>query len=72
VSKQAQGRIYLAIFDVHGRHVQTLASGAIPPVEYAASWDGRDANGIWKAAGLYFVRLKPGGIVLNRRADLKR
>jgi subtilisin family serine protease len=51
VPREAQVRV--AVFDVQGRHVITLAEGRHAPGRYQARWNGRAAE-----SGLYFVRLE--------------
>ncbi|MFN0152212.1 MAG: FlgD immunoglobulin-like domain containing protein [bacterium] len=51
----------LAIFDVTGRRVTTLAAGAFETGVRSASWDGRDASGQEVSAGTYFIRLAWAG-----------
>jgi len=53
--------IDLAVFDVTGRRVTTLAAGAFETGVRSASWDGRDASGREVSAGTYFVRLAWAG-----------
>ncbi|MFN8586884.1 MAG: alpha-amylase family glycosyl hydrolase [Candidatus Eisenbacteria bacterium] len=57
----AGGRARLAIYDVSGRHVRTLADGAMTAGEHSTRWDGRDAAGRLAGAGLYFARLEAAG-----------
>jgi 1,4-alpha-glucan branching enzyme len=47
----------LAILDVAGRTVRTLADGALEAGAHTVAWDGADAAGRTAAPGLYFVRL---------------
>jgi hypothetical protein len=49
--------VRLAIFDLSGRLVTTLAQQSLPPGRYAYRWDGRDGSGQTAGPGLYFVRL---------------
>jgi hypothetical protein len=63
----AAGRVDLAILDLAGRRVRTLAAGDVPAGEQAAAWDGRDAGCRPVAPGLYFVRLEVAGRVLRAR-----
>jgi hypothetical protein len=48
------------LFDVRGRYVTTLLSGA--PVARAGivelSWDGHDASGVRAGPGVYFLRVR--------------
>jgi subtilisin-like proprotein convertase family protein len=57
----------LAIFDVGGRRIETLATGLWPAGRHQVVWQGRDANGDRVASGLYFYRLAVDGEMLTRR-----
>jgi hypothetical protein len=46
----------LAIYDVIGRRVKTVAKGHFAPPSHRARWDGRDERGHRVASGIYFVR----------------
>ncbi|MCP4571880.1 MAG: type I pullulanase [bacterium] len=47
----------LAIFDLRGRLVRTLRTGALAAGYQTVTWDGRDTAGNATAAGVYFYRL---------------
>jgi len=49
--------VNLAVFDVAGRRVASLASGPYPAGVHALRWMGRDANGTPLGSGVYFVRM---------------
>ncbi|MFN8176935.1 MAG: FlgD immunoglobulin-like domain containing protein [bacterium] len=51
----------LALYDVSGRLVRTLASGDFVAGRQLATWDGRDAGGRSVANGIYFLRSISGG-----------
>ncbi len=69
----APGPAELAIFDLGGRRVRTLARGDLPAGTHEAAWDGADAAGTRVPAGLYFARLEaPGGVRTVRLARLAR
>ena len=53
--------VRVAIYDVQGRHVRTVASGSYAPGIYEIPWDGRNQAGDGAAAGVYFCRLEAGG-----------
>jgi len=59
--------VSLAIFDLAGRRVKTLASGVQEPGAHQAEWDGRDEAGASVGAGLYFCRLTAGTESVTRR-----
>jgi cytochrome c peroxidase len=54
------GSVTLAIFDVNGRRVRTLASRSFTAGEHSIAWDGRDENGGRVATGAYFYRITNG------------
>lgn len=57
------GRAEVVVFDLSGRHVQTLASGAFESGYHTATWNGRDKSGARVPGGVYFVRATTGGEV---------
>ncbi|MCC6650723.1 MAG: hypothetical protein IT348_06200 [Candidatus Eisenbacteria bacterium] len=50
----------LAVYDLRGARVRTLASGRRPAGEHAARWDGHDDSGRALSPGVYLVRLDAG------------
>jgi endonuclease I len=57
-----QGRVALRVYDVSGRLVRSLVSGAVQEAgHHSVEWDGRDGAGAAAGAGLYFGRLEAGG-----------
>ncbi|HEY7727247.1 MAG TPA: T9SS type A sorting domain-containing protein [Candidatus Eisenbacteria bacterium] len=56
----APSPVRLAVFDVAGRRVSTLADGPHAPGPYRVDWDGRDRAGLRSASGVYFYRLEIG------------
>jgi hypothetical protein len=54
--------VALGIFDVQGRCVRRLDSGAEGPGPHEAVWDGRDDAGRLLPGGVYFYRLEVGGL----------
>ena len=59
-------RVSLAVYDLAGRKIRVLASGALPAGEHTASWDGRGEKGEPLPGGLYFLRLVSAERVLAR------
>ena len=62
----------LAIFDISGRSVRTLASDEFGPGVHTVSWDGRDAGGRAIASGVYYVRMQTAGFRATRTLVLSR
>lgn len=54
----AESRVRLAIHDVSGRLVSTLADRRFAPGHHALAWRGRDRKGVPLPAGLYFSVLE--------------
>jgi hypothetical protein len=51
------GDVTLAVYDVGGRRVATIAEGHMEPGTHHISWDARDADGNDLASGVYFYRI---------------
>jgi hypothetical protein len=57
------GRVTLAVHDVRGARLATLADGAtLPAGRHEIAWDGLDRHGRRAAAGIYFVTLEAPGV----------
>jgi endonuclease/exonuclease/phosphatase family metal-dependent hydrolase len=57
----------LAIYDLSGRRIATLASGQRNAGRHAAFWDARDAHGGRVAAGIYFASFETEGMTKTAR-----
>jgi hypothetical protein len=55
-----QASIHLAVYDVIGRRVRTLAAGPRAAGPHTVGWGGRDASGLPLATGIYFIELSTG------------
>ena len=64
------GLARLDVFDVTGRLVRTLVDGRLPAGDHAVTWNGRNDDGSQTASGLYFVRLRSGGVSETAKALL--
>lgn len=62
----------LAIFDLGGRRVATLASGVQEAGHHLLHWDATDASGIHLGAGIYFVRFHTPGLERTARLVVLR
>jgi len=61
------------IYDVKGRVVRTVLEGeTLHPGEYSFAWDGKDANGVEVAPGVYYCKLQTGERSLTKRVILLR
>jgi C1A family cysteine protease len=66
----SDGPVHLAVYDVRGRLVATLAEGEHEAGEHGLTWHGRDARGIEVGSGVYFLRLEAGGTTATRKMVL--
>jgi hypothetical protein len=60
LSNPRQQRLVVRIYDVTGRHVQTLLDAVAPPGRGWLTWNGRDEKGRKVGSGVYFCRLTAG------------
>jgi hypothetical protein len=60
----------VAVLDVQGRSVRTLARGVLPAGRTTARWDGHADDGQLAPSGVYFVRLNAEGVTRTARLVL--
>jgi hypothetical protein len=65
------GRVELAIYDVGGRRVATIARGELAAGWYDREWTMNDDGGV-PASGVYFARMLAGGRLLSSRVVMLR
>jgi len=63
----AAGNAELAIYDLLGRRIATLADGLQPAGPQNLRWDGRARDGSPAWPGVYFARLVTGGRAMSAR-----
>jgi hypothetical protein len=51
----------IAVYDVVGRRIATLASEELNPGTYSVTWNGTDNNGVSVSSGVYYVRMLANG-----------
>jgi hypothetical protein len=56
-----RGPIRLAVFDLEGRRIATLADGVQEAGRHTVNWHGTDAGGRALGPGVYLVRIQAGG-----------
>lgn len=66
------GRVSLAVFDLAGRRLRTLADGEFGAGLRTVFWDGRNDDGRPAANGFYVVRMRAGDVVQNRTIRVVR
>jgi hypothetical protein len=52
----------IGIFDIAGRQVASVFKGTLPAGSYQREWSGQTADGNIANAGVYFARMKAGGV----------
>lgn len=67
-----RGPVDLAVFDLSGRRVATIARGTFEADRHRLSWNGAGDSGHALPAGLYFVRLQAAGQTRTSRLALVR
>ena len=70
VAEMAQ--VELAVYAMDGHLVRQLVHTLLAPGDHSAVWDGRDAQGVAAATGVYLVRLRVGDAVRARPIMLLR
>ncbi|HOS65802.1 MAG TPA: FlgD immunoglobulin-like domain containing protein [Candidatus Latescibacteria bacterium] len=66
------GHVTLAVYDVNGRLVRSLAAGRFEAGRHEVVWDGCDSNGRAVGSGVYLARLTASQGVVTRRMVLLR
>jgi hypothetical protein len=66
------GRVELAIYNVRGQLVRTLATGGVEPGRRVFAWDGTDDIGRPVASGIYFARCRCDEGTAARKVVLMR
>jgi hypothetical protein len=61
------GAVKVALFDISGRQVRTVADRAFTAGRYTLVWDGRDDRGAVLRPGMYLARVTSGGNTQSRR-----
>jgi hypothetical protein len=67
-----RAEVELAIFNLAGQKVATLAQGPFEAGSYTLSWDGRNEQGQSVASGLYVYRLITGSVTQIKKLTLLR
>jgi hypothetical protein len=62
--------VRMSVFDLMGREVKVLTNGFAGAGAHSIAWDLRDGSGQFVPRGMYFVRLRVNGQVLNQRVSV--
>ena len=65
-----RSEVSLAIYDIQGRLVRTLAHGALDAGQHELAWDGRADSGAPTASGVYFARFAAPSFAQTQRLVL--
>jgi FlgD Ig-like domain len=72
VSREGEGWYRVAVFDVLGRRVATLADGELQAGRYRVAWNGRAQDGNHVVPGIYFVKVDGAGAHRNSKLVVVR
>jgi hypothetical protein len=64
------GEIRLAIYNMNGQLVRTLANGKYAAGNHTLLWDGTDGSGARVASGVYLYVIRAGGFVAQKKLVL--
>jgi hypothetical protein len=62
----------ISVYNILGKKIRSLFSGAKKTGKYEISWDGFDDKGLPVASGVYFLALKTSEMVLNKKMLLMK
>lgn len=68
----ANDHVSVKIYDVNGKHVETLIDSKVQAGEHRLIWDGSNRSGRHVTAGVYFVRLETTRESLTKKMVLSR
>ena len=72
IDLEARAEVELAVYNIAGQKVATLAQGLYPAGAYTFTWDGRNTHGAELASGVYCYRLRANGREQTRKLILLR
>lgn len=72
VALETRAEMELAVYNISGQKVATLAQGLYPSGAYTFTWDGRNTHGAELASGVYCYRLRANGREQTRKLILLR
>ena len=72
IDLDTKAEVELAVYNIAGQKVATLAQGLYPSGTYTFTWDGRNIQGAELASGVYCYRLRANGREQTRKLILLR
>ncbi len=70
-SVTSAAHVNLAVFDLQGRNIRTLVDQDAAPGSFVTHWDGATDTGSRAQSGVYFVRMKAGSQVSEKKVVLQ-
>ena len=64
------GNVSLRIYDVLGKLVNTLVDNEVSSGSHQITWNGKDANGVSVASGMYFYTIKANNFIQTKKMML--
>lgn len=64
------GPVEVAVYNVRGQRVRTLAKGDWVAGSHVLTWEGRDDEGRGVSSGTYFVRMQAASVIMTQRITL--
>jgi hypothetical protein len=59
----------LAVYNLEGKEVRTLASGTLTAGAHTIAWNGKDNNGVTLSSGTYIYKLQVNDFEVSRRME---
>ena len=69
-SVNEQNSVDLSIYDINGKHINTITNKTYSPGKYNMKWNGKCKNGKEVNPGAYLIRLKTGNHIQTERVIL--
>ncbi|MFQ5604352.1 MAG: right-handed parallel beta-helix repeat-containing protein [bacterium] len=66
------GEVTLAIYNLRGQLIRTLASSVFTAGVHNLAWDGKDASGLRVASGIYVFRIQANDFVAHKKLLLTK
>jgi len=64
--------VEIAVFNIVGQRIATIAQADYPAGEHSVVWNGRDDDGRTVSSGVYFYRIKAGDFVDSKKMVLMK
>jgi flagellar hook assembly protein FlgD len=64
--------VNVSIYDIHGRHIKTLASGMRTAGYHKIAWNAEGTNGQRVASGIYICKMHSGKFISQKKLILMK